>query len=274
VFETATEILTRFFVEDLPFTPTARQIDLFQSDLSLVSPALMQAALKEVKEGTLGYVLVYRPTEWRSAIFQVYNRKVAEHAQLFPIFHTFETAFRSTITATLEEHYRHARWWRPIYNQLRRGADASAITKINGVLLSRDAAHLIERLIYEIDGESFERDIVVGLNNGYEFTEHCDLIHIRQLVDKHWNIFSNRFRKGSSRLTWNAFRNKFDRVREARNDVYHHKSVARLTDVVASAEELLDYLNCSIRFVYDKVDCAVTTAPRFVIPIEARHNTW
>jgi hypothetical protein len=41
VSETATEILTRFFVEDLPFTPTARQIDLFLSDLSLVSPHLM-----------------------------------------------------------------------------------------------------------------------------------------------------------------------------------------------------------------------------------------
>jgi hypothetical protein len=60
--------------------------------------------------------------EWQPAIFRVYNRKVAEHAQLFPIFHTFETAFRSTIAVTLEEHYRHARWWRPIYKRLRRGA--------------------------------------------------------------------------------------------------------------------------------------------------------
>ena len=118
---TATEFLTRFFVEDLPFTPTARQIDVFLSDLGLVSPYLMAGSLKEVRAGIVGSILVYRPNDWRPLIFQIYNRKVAEYAQLYPILHTFETVFRSTVAVTLEDHYRHSRWWRGIYQQLRNG---------------------------------------------------------------------------------------------------------------------------------------------------------
>jgi hypothetical protein len=273
VTATATEFLTRFFVEDLSFTPTARQIDLFQSDLSLVSPFLMGAALKEVKAGTLGYVLVYRPNEWRAAILSVYNRKVAEHAQLFPVFHTFETAFRSTVAVALEEHYRHPRWWRGIYDQLRRG-QPNTVTQVGGVPLRRDAALLIERIIYAIDGDDLSKRAVDSCQNGYQFTEHCDLIHMRRLIEEHWATFSPRFVRGTMRLTINDFRAKFERVRNARNDVYHHKSVARLANVVATAEDLLDYLNCSLGFVYNKIKGASATPPTFTITVQPRHNTW
>jgi hypothetical protein len=274
VSETATEFLTRFFVEDLPFTPTARQIDLFHADLSLVSPYLMAASLKEVKEGTLGNVLVYRPDEWRAAIFTVYSRKIAEHAQLFPIFHTFETSFRAMVAVTLEEHYRHPRWWRAIYDQLRTGGDPKAVTQISGVPLKRDAAHLIERIIYAIDGEFLQKLQVDRFANGYQLTECCDLIHIRQLIDKHWAVFSPLFTKGRTKLTLQSFAAKFDRVREARNDVYHHKSVARVANVVATAEELLDYMNCSVAFACRKISAASAAKLAFTIPIEARHRVW
>jgi hypothetical protein len=181
---TTTEFLTRFFVEDLPFTPTARQIDLFQSDLALVSPYLMEAALKEVKAGTKGNVLMYRPDEWRAQIFTVYDRKVAEHAQLFPIFHTFETAFRSTVAVTLEDHYRIPGWWQPVYVQLRKGNPATNVAQISGVRISKDAAHLIGEIIYAIDGESLSRQVVRGFTNGYQLLENCELIHVRQLIEE------------------------------------------------------------------------------------------
>jgi hypothetical protein len=68
-----------------------------------------------VRAGTLGNILVYRPNEWRAAISKVYYRKVAAHAQLFPVFHSFETASRSTVALQLEQHYFHKRWWRAVY---------------------------------------------------------------------------------------------------------------------------------------------------------------
>jgi hypothetical protein len=96
--------LTDFFANYLPFTPTSRDIELFETDLRLVSPFIMKAALKEVASGV---ALRYRPiSEWRKAIFKVYNRKVSEDAQLFPVFHSFETAFRSTVAVELEAFYK------------------------------------------------------------------------------------------------------------------------------------------------------------------------
>ncbi len=271
---TATEFLTRFFVEDLPFTPTARQIDVFLSDLGLVSPYLMAGALKEVRAGIVGSILVYRPNDWRPLIFQIYNRKVAEHTQLYPIFHTFETAFRSTVAVTMEDHYCHSRWWRGIYQQLRNGNPATSITQIGGVAISKDAAHRIGQIIIAIDGDQFQRNIVGGLNNGYQFVEYCDLAHIRHLIEEHWRVFSPRFMRRGKKLTMDDFKGKFERIREARNDVYHHKAVARLANVVATAEELLDYLNCSLGFVYRKITAVTPTVLQFALPIEPRHNTW
>lgn len=187
---TATEFLARFFVEDLPFTPTARQIDVFLSDLGLVSPYLMAGALKEVRAGIVGSILVYQPNDWRPLIFQIYNRKVAEHAQLYPIFHTFETAFRSTVAVTLEDHYRDPCWWQDIYGQMRKGNQAKSITKINGVAISKDAAYRIGEIIIAIDGDRFQRNVVGRLKNGYQFVECCDLGHVRQLIENHWQVFS------------------------------------------------------------------------------------
>jgi hypothetical protein len=93
-------VLLDFFQNHLPFTPTPGQIDQFERDLALVSPNLMRAALKEAHAGRA--VQQGSFAQRRAAIFRIYYRKVAEHAQLFPIFHTFETAFRSTVAVELE----------------------------------------------------------------------------------------------------------------------------------------------------------------------------
>jgi hypothetical protein len=63
-------------------------------------------------------------------------------------------------------------------------------------------------------------------------------------------------------------------VKDARNDVYHHKSVARMTHVVYHAEDLLDYLDFSMRFVFDKVMDAAPQNPKFTHKISPRHRAW
>jgi len=263
------EILSRFFQQHLPFCPTPRQVDGFKADLSLVSPMLMEAALMEVRAGTRGYRVIHRPDEWRAAIFSVYNRKVAEHSQLFPIFHSFEIAFRSTVAVALEAHYQHKRWWRAIYNELQRGGRAKNISTIGPVPIGHRAAWRIGQIMREIDGVDLSGTSIAGLNNGYEFMDCCDLNHAKQLIEEHWSIFAPRF----APLTLNDFSAKFDRVREARNKVYHHKSVARRTAVIAAAEELLDHLQFSLRFVYGKINGCRPQAPTFSRAIEPRHRT-
>lgn len=265
-------VLLDFFQHDLPFTPTAGQVDQFERDLALVSPNLMRAALKEAKAGR---ALVNRPfAERRAAIFQVYFRKVAEHAQLFPIFHTFETAFRSTAAVELETHYGRPDWWAPVRQALRSGQPARSVTHLRGIPISRNAAHQIGRIILALEGENLSRPVLTGVADGYEFTELCDLSHIGGLVSEHWSVFAPSYFTSPTRMTAADFSAKFTRVRDARNDIYHHKSVARMTNVVSAAEELLDRLGCSLDFAYKKITGFTLSPPAFSIPPADRHNIW
>ncbi|MCA6116894.1 hypothetical protein J6524_18685 [Bradyrhizobium sp. WSM 1738] len=264
------EFLTKFFTDYLPFSPTPSQVEDFQSDLTLVSPYLLEASLIEVKEGTKGEILKYLPNDWRPAIFSVYNRKVAEHAQLFPVFHSFENALRSTVAVTLEQHYKHPRWWRAIYEELKRGGRAKNIAQIGGVPLARHAAFRIGTVILDIEGKQFPNGPIDAMANGYEFMHDCHLAHIRQLIEEHWAVFSPKFRP----LSAADFTAKFEKVREARNAVYHHRSLSGMSDVVAAAEELLDKLNFCLKFVHGRVADCEPTKLAFSVEAEKRHRTW
>lgn len=270
-------VLLDFFQNHLPFTPTARQVDQFERDLALVSPNLMRAALKEAAAGSALQHQTF--AEKRAAIFQVYYRKVAEHAQLFPIFHTFETAFRSTVAVELETHYSTPDWWTPIRQALRSavpggGNPLNTVTHIRGRPISRNAAHNISRIIYAIEGERLQRSTLQGVTDGYAFAELCDLAHISDLVTQHWSMFAPRYFSRPKPMTLNDFTAKFRRVREARNDIYHHQSVARMTNVVGAAEELLDRLGCSLEFAYRKITGVNPGPPSFAIPAANQHNLW
>jgi hypothetical protein len=264
------EFLTKFFTNYLSFSPTSNQIEDFQADLTLVSPYLLEASLIEVKAGTKGYLLVYRPNEWRPAIFTVYNRKVAEHAQLFPIFHSFENALRSTVAVVLEQYYGHPRWWRAIFEELRRGGRAKNISQVGCKPITRHAAFRIGQIILEIEGKNFPGGPIDRMSNGYEFMHDCHLSHIRQLIEEHWSVFSPRF----APLTMADFTAKFERVREARNTVYHHRSLSGMSDVVSAAEELLDRLNFSLQFVHNKISECQPAKLSFAITTNKRHRTW
>jgi hypothetical protein len=113
-----------------------------------------------------------------------------------------------------------------------------------------------------------------SLTNGYQFVECCDLSHIGLLIEKHWSVFSSKFISGTQPLSLNDFQAKFNRVREARNDIYHLKSLARMTGVVNTAEDLLDYLNFSLGFVCEKITGSGPVALKFNIAAEVRHQIW
>lgn len=262
--------LTEFFTDYLPFTPTSRDVEMFKRDLRLVSPFIMLAALKEVSNAP---ALRCRPIpDWREAIFKVYSRKVAEHAQLFPVFHSFETAFRSTVAVGLEDFYKQNDWWMPVKNDLASTGAPRSHIHIHGRQISSDTTFLIKKIISDIELKS--KVDLSKLADGYEFLEYCSLNHVKELILDHWHTFRVRFRRGKVPMSQRDFSAKFYRVINARNDIYHHKSVAGLKDVVNTAEELLDNLNYSLGFATHKIGSSTPKALNFNIPVGKRHHTW
>ena len=47
-----------------------------------------------------------------------------------------------------------------------------------------------------------------------------------------------------------------------------------MTNVVATAEDLVDYLDLSLGFVCKKIEEATPSALKFSIGVGARHRTW
>ena len=225
----------------------------------------MDASLREVAASRK---LKYgRAAEWRRAIYGVYYRKVGEHAQLFPVFHCFETAFRSSVAVTLEGHYTLSRWWEPIGTEILHGRPAGTVAAIQGQPVSKDAAYAIGNAVQSlIDVNSY-----LTVRNGYEFAECCKLSHIGAIVAAHWAVFGPIL-NAHRRISKADFQAKFRRVREARNDVYHHKSFGGMRDAYETAEELLDCLSCSLASFHGGVSGVRHTAPVFKVAVEPRHH--
>lgn len=250
-------VLQDLFENHLHFTPTVSDIAQFETDLAVVSPSLMKDSLIELSVGR-SQVPIGRGA-WRTAIYAVYNRKVAEHAQLFPAFHCFETAFRSTVAVTLEEHYRIPRWWGPSTTEHRGGAIASTI----GVVQSVPRLRLRAILLLVTDLTEKSRLDVTAFQDGYQLLGHSTLGQIRRLVDTHWTLFKDRFVVRGQPMAPTAFHIKFDRVEKGRNAVYHHRSLEGMADVYEAARELLECIGFDLPTVHGKIAATKCKAPPY-----------
>ena len=258
--------ISDFFQNHLHFTPTAAQIETFERDIALVSPKLLAASLHELS--ATKKLVGQAPDKQRALIFDVYNRKVAEHASLFPILHTFEVAFRSTTAVTLEDHYGIMDWWMPVRRWV--VDEGRPIQSLQFIGNQSSIANDTLDTIHQVTKKIAENTAISSLTDGFMFVECCTMTQMRDLITNHWPVFSMKF---PTSLTKDAFQKKFDAVNRARNDIYHHKSVARTTKVVEVAEELLDYLDCSLSFIYGKISKAKVSAPPFKRKMESRHRT-
>ncbi|MDR3527088.1 MAG: hypothetical protein P4L57_07385 [Rhizomicrobium sp.] len=258
--DTCWSLLKELFEFNMNFTPTAAEIEQFEADLCMVSPSLMRASLLEIR--ATNPVASGRARDWRDAIYRVYNRKVAEHAQLFPLFHSFETAMRSTVAVRLEAHYQEAKWWLPFSELVRRGeANPKSVKTVGGVLITADAA----KSVYFLVSSLYEKKTnPAQINNGYDLLEQVPLSHLSALIEKHWSIFGGCFVLRGKKFSWADFSSRFERVRVARNTVYHHRSYAGFSDLYSAAEELLACLNFPLAKVHRRIAASRCTAPSYV----------
>jgi hypothetical protein len=254
-------------------SPSSQDVSEFEQDLEKVELLLMDQALVEVNaSGTMGG----RPTdEARLTVMRVYCRKVAEQATLFPVFHTFESAYRSALGRWMEAHYGDAQWWGPIDRKLASGQQAITVTAINGVPLPSNAARDIGRMLERIEGNYTHRNgKVARLATGADVLREAILADVQNLILDHWSAFSKHLhvpRAPRPAASKRAFEDQYTKVREARNTAYHHKPVANRPDVVRAVENLLDYIDVDLVSALDAAELTSIRPYQRAIPLEARH---
>jgi hypothetical protein len=103
------------------------------------------------------------------------------------------------------------------------------------------------------------------------------MAHVGQFIDQHWShmvaaLNPKHKNRRQGRLTSQEFMDLFGRVRNARNDLFHHRSVSGQGRVIEIVEELLDLLDIHLGDTYGKVAAYNVTPLGFKISIELRHG--
>jgi hypothetical protein len=257
--------LTEIFRTRLGATQSRLQVDLFVADLARANLDLMEAALKEAR------AIAARagpPLHARDAVVALYNVKLAELSQLFPVFFVFESAFRAFTAARLALVYGDDQWWKPVRDALVQNRNLRTLHRLGTGPARRDVVDTVAHLL---------RGMGLGatrVGTSYDLLEGGTLAHVERLINSHWSQIDQALRHDPAQtpLTAAGFGNLFKAVRNARNDAYHHRSIQHRSRVIAIVEQLLDMLDISLEARLTAVTTVSLPPLVFAIPIASRHT--
>lgn len=206
------------------------EVERFTSDLYQANHALMHAALVEAQDIAKR---VGPPRDARGAVTALYDVRLAELSQMFPVFFIFESAYRSFAAARLAVTYGNDLWWAPVRQALLTNADPRHITRLGSKPARRDTIDAVTHLLRSVGNG------MTDLESTYDLLEAGTLGHVQRLISANWTDIEPALQQPSPPLTAANFRDRFDKVRIARNDAYHHRLIRGRTRVATTAEELL-----------------------------------
>lgn len=245
-----------------PLQVAAFEADLVRANLEFMDPALQQVAAAAAAAGS-------PPHDARKAVWAEYHRRVAEVDRLFPVFFTFESAWRALTGEVLKARYGGSdAWWHPVRAAVQAGAGSVRLGFLGGVPARNDVIRRVENLLRNQPPSSR-----AALATSYDLVGAGTLGDVGWFIDNHWGAVASVFSAPAGGApTSTQFAALFRRVREARNDAYHHRPVPSPKKVVDAAERLLDLIDVHLGTRVAAV-AASTPAPfAFALPLQPRHR--
>lgn len=259
-------------VDAMPQRPDEAVIDRLRADLSVVSSDLLSGAIQEIA-ATAKKQLPEAPAEGdiRGAIYRIYNRKVAEHAQMFPMFHTVETALRASLAVELETHYGIQAWWTPVLKGvMSSGWDPKSVTRIGNINVHREIPYRMGRTLQSLIDKKVA---VAGFRTGNELLTTCDFSHLVYLIEDHWSLFAARFVFKGQIVSKQLAVTFLDRIRDARNAVYHHQSFEGAPAAYDAADLVMQCLGVKLAKVHPLIAGAQCKPPPYFSKLAAVQET-
>lgn len=249
-------------IDALPQRPEQAVIDRLRADLSVVSSELLSGAIQEIAATARKQLpAALAEGDIRAAIYRIYNRKVAEHAQMFPMFHTVETALRASLAVELETHYGIQTWWAPVLKGvMSSGWDPRSITRIGNVDVGREIPFHIGRILQSM----IEKKVAVGaFRTGNDFLTACEFGQLVSLVKEHWPRYATTFTHNALPVNKAVTLALLERIREARNAVYHHQSFEGSSSAYLAGDVIAQGLGVKLSKVHPLIAAAPCKPPPY-----------
>ncbi|WP_343698943.1 hypothetical protein [Caulobacter sp.] len=262
---TAEQLLLDTFRYRLGGTRPVLEVERFEADLYRSNHALMKAALLEAQSiaARLGPA-----KDVRAAVLALYDTRLAEIAQMFPVFFVFESAYRAFTAARLTAVYGDDLWWDPVRQALLAKSDPQSVPALGGRPAKRDVIDALSHLLKGLKDPGMRQ-----LRGTYDLLEAGTLTHVGRLISSHWTDIEPVFsQSGPLPLTSANFSDQFNKVRNARNDAYHHRLIRDRVKVAAIVERLLDLLDVHLGDRLDRLAKVQVAGLPVHVPQVPRHG--
>jgi hypothetical protein len=267
----------RLLADHLEFELAPKEFEHFQKLCRQANHDLLKNTLKELRGAAKAAAKAAKKGEFHELlprIHRVYNRKLAEQHRLFPILSLFEASYRSFLAVWLEGHYGTSTWWQDLYDWLRKGNKATELSELNGVPTTAGVMRTVENLLRGVDGGILTGQVVPNIAHGQEMLRLSKMSDLEELSKEHWHhlraALPSQLYSGAP-LDAQVFSGMFRRLREARNDCFHHKEVPNRTHIASNAELLLDLIDIHIETEIDGAASAVVRPFSYQVPSTDRH---
>ncbi len=232
----------------LRFTPHAADTDLFRADMRILNPVQLKDAIKECHATTN---IDRQPgMAQRAEIHRVYTRKTKELASLYPFIFSLENALRHAAAAHYGGVFGTDSWWIIIRDKCEIGQDERAFPldrtgkkRIHGVQVTPKFVEQLCRNFSQFTNR--QKRSLRGADVIDEFYLCLSLGSLFNLIEADWvrarGMFVSDERLGRT-LRKSDLVNSFKIIGEARNELFHSRSIGDIAKVARACENTLDKL--------------------------------
>lgn len=222
-----------------------QEYNKIKNSISVLNFAYLEKASIQLKY-SLANPKFKTPTSKHKALFSIYNKLIKEHQIMFLLFNIFENALRSKAAILITENFSSINsddWWKDISK------------------LDKDLLAPIQSAITQLH----KNGVLISTIDTFDIFDTFSFGQLEHIYTNYWGILKYIFDattfNGHSlpSLTQKQFKERISRIRNARNDIAHHKPIhytgnTNRRSLINDVELLLSYMKFNLKDALSNID--------------------
>lgn len=216
-----------------------------KNSISVLNFAYLEKASIQLKHSLSNPNFIASPSKHK-VLFSIYNKLIKEHQIMFLLFNIFENALRSKAAILITENFSPMNsddWWKDIST------------------LDKDLLAPVQSAITQLH----KNGVLISTIDTFDIFDTFTFGQLEHIYNNYWGILKNIFNPTTfnnhnlPNLTQNQFKDKISKIRNARNDIAHHKPIyytgnTNKRSLINDVELLLSYMKFNLKDALINID--------------------